>query len=913
MELTRARLLIRLDGHRRRLAACPHDGEEVHVIHRSSVAAAAAVLLCTGQAWGYALNAHVAICQHVLDTLSSGGMALEKAGIPDLTPRQANTHDNRSPDPAKGVVGGKAGSGPMKAIVPDAQIKRIVLAYPAQFRAGCGAPDAFPFFGNTDPSHSYGWDPVGIAETLHAHAQTDAEKSWVYGYFAHLAMDSAVHAFANTYSGLSMQRHGKLKGTLRPQVWDTFEPTNFLAHIAAETWLNQYFVYAAKPQSYAIETPKEFVERMFLSPGSPIVRHFSQILENWRPENKAKLGKDYDIQTEIGGEKPGVLGTYFHRMLQHFHRFEEIHTEAMYRWRGHASYYAKKDCLNDNFRHFLANTMSRWHRGRVEKIRNVYRGWRDSTLAVQTVVSARGSAADLAKGLKPFKDAISAYLSIDLLKAIELPPALQAAIAVVRGVVEPIEQAVKAALLAFAKAAIEPFMKDIEELAQVAMGAYIDKFMDRAARDHARKLLAEAGLVANPAASEPGAAKATNAGIDGADADRKKLLRYPFYRNAWMAVFHILKDPFSLRNLPSADFSNGGRCTDFFQNSRRDPDGQYTAILKGNDPLYNATTETCHTPNLTRLADTSFVTVDHDARYEHLAKESSGFLESEELNAFLVKVKSVVAGAGSWLKDKLGAVLPPAIDGAIDRVGKSLASFGQWLSSVGKAICGGTIGDKIKAFLLNFINAHLPGIHQCIRDDLTIQKALAGLRPVQTCEIAEALLRERCTGPFLTSLIEGALPIYARPAEMNVLEDPGVIRVFRGVQLALDKVEIAVPSGDDHRPSVEVQMSLSKDGEDQAIRFGAKLAAQVLTKCGKNESAFYIRPYIDDISLSGGLPEWLVKMVGGLALQTVKFKSWKPELNRWWKPFTAGASAPAKPAAPAIPAATCTLKVGGVP
>src|SRR5687768_6859275 len=92
--------------------------------------------LVPGAAFGYALNAHVAICQHVLDGMTAPQL-VAKSGAPDLTPRGANVHDNRTPDPAKGVVAGRAGSGAMSPPAPSSEIARIVLAHPAQFRAGC--------------------------------------------------------------------------------------------------------------------------------------------------------------------------------------------------------------------------------------------------------------------------------------------------------------------------------------------------------------------------------------------------------------------------------------------------------------------------------------------------------------------------------------------------------------------------------------------------------------------------------------------------------------------------------------------------------------------------------------------------------------------------------------------------------
>ncbi|MBI3073480.1 MAG: zinc dependent phospholipase C family protein [Deltaproteobacteria bacterium] len=862
-------------------------------------------------AFGYALNAHVAICQHVLDTLSGKATALQKHGVPDLTPSKANVHDNGSPDPTQGVVAGRAAKGALKSIQPNPEIKRIILAHPAAFRAGCGAPDAFPFFGNTDPSHSYGWDPIGIAETLLKNASSDEEKAWVAGYFSHLAMDGAVHAFANTYAGLSMKRHGALTGTLRPQVWDTFQPSNFLAHVAAETWLNNYYVYAAKPDNHRIETPKDFARRMFLAPGSPIVRHFSAILDRWSPEEKIKRGSAFDLKTDISGEKPGVLGTYFQRALQHLHKYEDLHTEQMYRWLGHTRFYEKKDGTGDRFKYYLSATLHAWHQGRVTKIRNIHKAWLDGTIEMQTIVSSRGSPVALAKAVLAVKKAVSEYLAIGLVDALRLPPPLQSALDSFRGFMDQIDAIVKVIVTEVVRAAITPFLDQIAEIARVASGEMLDKFMDRSARDHARKLLAEAGLVPNVEASEPGALAATTAGIDGASAqenekNRQRLLSYPFYRNAWMAVHHVLRDLKSVKNLPSADFTNGWRCADFFQKTRGHADEKYTAIVKGDDPLYNATTEICHTPNLTRVDDTAYIEIDFDKQYAHLANTSKGFLEFTEVRAMIERIADAVGSAGSWLWKRLEPVLPTSIASALSMLSAAGAALGKLI----EAIDGppGTMTAKVKAFVLKMINAHLPSFEQCV-DDNELSKAV-GLRAFKTCELAEAFLKEKCTAPFLNTVFESLLPVTARPAEMKIIEQPGALNALKGVQISLDKTTVVIPAEDTHRPSVSVEMSLSKDGEASAMRFGATVAARVRTKCGKGDSAFQIRPVLDDISVDWP-PMWLLSTVGKLAVETVTFRAWKPEMNKWWVTKSAATATPKpKPSKPAKPEHKCSVTFG---
>ncbi|TMQ02747.1 MAG: hypothetical protein E6J90_49705 [Deltaproteobacteria bacterium] len=85
-------------------------------------------------------------------------------------------------------------------------------------------------------------------------------------------------------------------------------------------------------------------------------------------------------------------------------------------------------------------------------------------------------------------------------------------------------------------------------------------------------------------------------------ANRQKLLAYPFYRNAFVGVLAALEDPHNVDGLPSADFSSSIRCTTFFQDkaARGRP---FAIVLKGQPhDIYNATTEICQVPALTRFA-----------------------------------------------------------------------------------------------------------------------------------------------------------------------------------------------------------------------------------------------------------------------------------------------------------------------
>ena len=333
-----------------------------------TAASVAALGSLTGSAWGYALNAHVAICQHVLDRMQTkGGGVFNTIGIPDMTPVTATA--DASPDPRVGIAAGAPRRGTFTPYQLNPEVARIVFNNPSYFRAGCGAPDAFPFFGNTDPSHSYGWDPATQAEVLWEHAKTDQEKAWVIGWKAHLAMDGAVHGFANTYAALAMKRHVKAAANVnRPQVWDTFTPSNFLGHIAAESWVNSFFVYAANPASTKLDTPTEFAQRMYLSRGSPLRQHYSRLLSVWKP------GSTGDIKTKIAGERPGVLATLFHRGLEHLNQFEEYHTQQQYLWTGHMKFYDGKSDFDGILHHFVAKAFSLWHQHRVEKIHMLSNG-----------------------------------------------------------------------------------------------------------------------------------------------------------------------------------------------------------------------------------------------------------------------------------------------------------------------------------------------------------------------------------------------------------------------------------------------------------------------------------------------------------------------------------------------------------
>jgi hypothetical protein len=622
--------------------------------------AALAVVSAANAAWGYALNAHVAICQHVLDEIQKNPrMVFEKLGVPDLTPTTATVDGNKTADPTKGVVYGKPFTGQERFFTPfslSPENARIVLANKAYFRAGCGAPDAFPFFGNTDPSHSYAWDPVTQAEVILKFATTDAEKAFALGYYAHLAMDAAVHAFANTYAGLSMQKHGKLKGTLRPQVWDTFEPSNFLGHVASESWVNNFYIYAARPENYEVKVPMELVKKLFLTRGSPIVKHYSRLLAEWKP------GKTGDIKTAFYGDKPGMFATIMHRALSHWHHFEDYHFRQWYVWEGHAAYYKGKSSLDDKLHYWVAYLAADWHKRRYEKIRRIYDAWAATTVALQTAVSARNMK-NVLGAFKPFKDAIVAYLSLDLVDVRKfLPKALLAMYDAVKSVFTAISDAVKKVVTEVLKTIFKDVIEKIEELANVAIGKFLDRYMDRKARDHARALLREAGLVGNPSESEPepsGAQKpkATNAGIDGAgnpkanEANRKKLLKYPFYRNAFMNVLAVLADPNNLRDLPSADFTNSWRCAKGFVNSRKG-ERQYLSIMKGSDPLYNATAEVCHTPSYTRLTDMTFTQYDYDKQYADLRKPSPYSIRATIASMFRA-LGGTIADAGEWLWGKL--------------------------------------------------------------------------------------------------------------------------------------------------------------------------------------------------------------------------------------------------------------------
>ena len=525
---------------------------------------------------------------------------------------------------------------------------------PSYFRAGCGAPDAFPFFGNTDPSHSYGWDPATQAEVLWEHAKTDQEKAWVIGWKSHLAMDGAVHGFANTYAALAMKRHVKAAANVnRPQVWDTFTPSNFLGHIAAESWVNSFFVYAANPASTKLDTPTEFAQRMYLSRGSPLRQHYSRLLSVWKP------GSTGDIKTKIAGERPGVLATLFHRGLEHLNQFEEYHTQQQYLWTGHMKFYDGKSDFDGVLHHFVAKAFSFWHQHRVEKIQNIYKAWTTTTVALQTAVSARAGAEDLLKAMKPLDTAVSAYASIDLLSPELIPAPVRKMYEAVKTFFKHIQEAVSKVVKEIVMKVLEPVIAQVKEIAQVASGKLIDRSLDKNARNHARGLLARAGLVRSATHGEPDAkgifGKEVHAGIDGAkDAgtnigNRTRLMQYPFYRNAFMGVVGVLGDQNSIRNLPSADFTNGFRCTDAFVNSRKSNDGRFTGILKGTDAWYNATVEACHTPQFTRVESRAFISYDYVAQYSPLLTSSKGFDFGAMIATALRGLAGVLGQAGDWM------------------------------------------------------------------------------------------------------------------------------------------------------------------------------------------------------------------------------------------------------------------------
>jgi hypothetical protein len=648
------------------------------------------------RASGYALNAHVAICQHVLErfTTTKGGNVFNTIGVPDLTPATATAEANPR-DPRAGVKAGRPQKGTFSPFQVNPDLLRIVSQNPSYFRAGCGAPDAFPFFANTDPSHSYGWDPVGISDTLWANAQSDQEKAWVLGWKAHLMMDGSVHAFANTYAAMSMKRNVAAHRHLnRPQVWDTFTVSNFMGHIAAESWLANFFVYAAKPENTKIDTPMEFAQRMFLSRGSPIRQHYSRILSTW------KAGQAGDIKVAIAGQRPGVLGTLFHRALEHLHHFEEYHTKEYFRWEGHRRFYEGKNGPGDAFHRWFAGATANWQKKRLDKITNVLKAWALATTTLQQVLSARGGAEDFYKAIKPLEEAVSAYLSPDFITLDLFPPFFQKMVEAVKSFFKHITEAVKEVLTKVAKTLLEPVIAQVKRLAEIATGRLMGRYFDAEGRRHARALLAPAGLVRNSRHGEPdrqGAyKKESHAGIDGSNdanlnsQNRTRLLRYPFYRNAFMGVVAVLSNPAATTGLPSADFTNGIRCTNVFQSSRADIQ-RFTGILKGNDRFYNATVETCHTPEHTRMRETKFLDYDYQKMYGSLLTSSQGFSFAEEVAKTLRMLGAALGQIGSWAWGLVESLAKKLITAATNEV---LARWNQvktwWDGIVTK------VGDGIK-------------------------------------------------------------------------------------------------------------------------------------------------------------------------------------------------------------------------
>jgi len=619
-----------------------------------ALTSAVAASLLAGSAFGYALNAHVAICQHVLESLPTAGttLTMPATGQADLTPLTSTHERLKHANPLYGVVAGAAATGSYTLSIKP-ELVAIARAYPAYFRGGCTAPDAFPFFGNTDPSHSYGWDPGSQFETLWRHASTNEERAWVLGWGAHLAVDAHVHSFANTYSGITMQRRGRLKGALRPQVWNTFIPENFLAHVAAEGWINNYFIYAVRPENTLVKNPESFARRMFLERGSPIVNHYSRVLTNWRK------GKSGDINVAVGGEAPGALATMFHRAIEHLNEYEELHHRQWYTWKGHANFYAGKSGLGDQLHLSFANYVAEWHQKRVGKIRAIYDAWVKATGVVQQTVAARADFGPVLQAFHPFMNAIGEYLTFDVV-SIQLPPALGSLVASVQRVFTEMTEGIRKAVSEAINWMLDPLMERIKEnLRAVFDKGLVNGYFDGTARNHARTLLKAVGLVKNINDSEAGAPVSRNAGIDGAAtpaenaANRLKLLAYPFYRNAFVGVVQVFSDPTGIRGLASADFTNGARCLSNVAKTRAHGTLRNTFILKGADPLFNSTTESCTIPTHTRMATSDFTLADLHTKYQGLLAASQGFSIRESIADMLRVVGGGIAQAGKWLWDKL--------------------------------------------------------------------------------------------------------------------------------------------------------------------------------------------------------------------------------------------------------------------
>lgn len=654
---------------------------------RARGAAAAAFLFSTSSAtaaFGYSLNAHVAICQHALDSIESAvsaappgqasiAVAFSNAGRPDLTsdkatairlvpgsPSLRSTLDKPSFEVRQGEPAGAAGE--VRFTIPRATAE-LLLANKAYFRGGCGAPDALPFFGNTDPSHAYGWDPVGIYYKLIDVAKSPEEKAWALGWGAHLMTDAAVHAFANTHAALAEQqcksasekstacegRHDHLDrslrrieagalrlleapapapAALRPLTWDTWTPPNALGHIASEMWINRYFIYAEEPESLAIATPEALARAMFLSPKSPIFGHYARILKVWKKSGE-KLPSD-DIVRNVASDTPGSLATVFQKSLEELHNLRGIHASAR---RRIAEKLEKHPSDTHPIRHLYFFLLDDFHARRLAKIDAILSAWLTSTLDLQRALTARRYEHDaLRSAVAPFGAALAAFVQLDLINVRSLcaiDPAtgktpLEAltkkhgplikltcknAVELQTFIDEHVEQ-IKAHLKDLILDFFQPLLVPLERFIMTVAGVEFDKLMSREARDQARALLGKANLLKDPAAGEPDPVTgrlpppATGSGVDGPSGpeNKKKLLAYPLYRNAVMATLAAIEDRKNIEGLPSADFTNGIRCTHFFRT--KEQNNRPFAIVMNGDPesLYSATTEICHTPNLTSLS-----------------------------------------------------------------------------------------------------------------------------------------------------------------------------------------------------------------------------------------------------------------------------------------------------------------------
>jgi hypothetical protein len=185
--------------------------------------------------------------------------------------------------------------------------------------------------------------------------------------------------------------------------------------------------------------------------------------------------------------------------------------------------------------------------------------------------------------------------------------------------------------------------------------------------------------------------------------------------------------------------------------------------------------------------------------------------------------------------------------------GLSLSAVPRWLT---EGIVRAAVNVHLKTFDFCFSNFPVPGLG----------------KSVNACRVTEALLQERCTGPFANAVLDALLPLAVRPEQAALL--PAALKsVLQGMRLTVEKARVEIPAGSEREPRVSVEIAISKDGEAQALRTAGTLALGIATRCGAEQNAVRIQPALVSLEV-GAIPAWLLRATV-LTLANQALGSWQ--------------------------------------